>query len=188
MVSSVLSGVGRCWDDRCLYIGLWSLHPSWATRVLRALVLPALLLLLSVTDFGLPCACWTQKETKSNGWVTGIVGEANQNVWILKTGGVKLKIQSENAKLLWKFPYHGLSLTIIRFFPIICKHMLDWFHIHFGFLLALFHLHWGLYLQHLCLERNKGYTDVKNGLNKKSCTNNESLVTLLSFETMPHCH
>lgn len=55
MVSSVLLGVGRDCGHRCLHNALGSIHPSWATRVLRALVLPALLPLLSVTDFGLPC-------------------------------------------------------------------------------------------------------------------------------------
>lgn len=55
-VSSVLLGVDARCGRRCLYIALGSLQPSWAPRVLRAPVLPALLLLLSVTDFGLPIA------------------------------------------------------------------------------------------------------------------------------------
>lgn len=66
-----------------------------------------------------------------------------------------------------KFPPLQLSLTIIRFLPIICRHMLNWFHICLGFLLILFHLHWGLYLMDLWTEKNKSYTEEKYGVTKK---------------------
>lgn len=100
MVSSVLLGVGWCWDCWCIYIGLWSLHPSWATRVLRALVLPALLLPLSGTDFGLPCTWWT--ITKSNGWMIWCMQENYTNYisslivdkkkWWISSPGYKPKL------------------------------------------------------------------------------------------------
>lgn len=48
-----------------------------------------------------------------------------------------------------KFPRPQLSLTIVRFLPIVCRHMLNGFHVCLGFLLVLFHLHWGLYLTYL---------------------------------------
>lgn len=70
-VVSVLLGAGRC--SRRLRAGLRSLHPSWATRVLGALLFPALLLLLSVTDFGLPCTWWNANRNRPNSQVFELI-------------------------------------------------------------------------------------------------------------------
>lgn len=66
--SSVLLGSHR--DNRRIHMSFWRFGPSWATRVLRALVFLALLLfLLAVTNFSFPGTCLWKKKT--------IVMEAN---------------------------------------------------------------------------------------------------------------
>lgn len=83
-----------------------------------------------------------------------------------------------------KFPIQQFSLTIIRFLPIICRNMLDWFHNCLGFLLVLFHLHWGLYLMHLWIEINQRYIEIKYGVTKKDML--MEIMELLFFEAMTH--
>lgn len=58
--------------------------------------------------------------------------------------------QFENEKL-WNFPYN--CLTVIRFLPIMGRHLLDWFHIALGFLLVLCRLHRGMCFKHLLIRQ-----------------------------------
>lgn len=46
-----------------------------------------------------------------------------------------------------KFPLYRWGFTTIRFLPIVCRHMRNWFHIRLSFLFVPFHLH--LHLMHL---------------------------------------
>lgn len=65
--SSVLLGSRH--DNRRIHMSFWRFGPSWATRVLRALVFLALLLLLlfllAVTNFSFPGTCLWKKKKKT---------------------------------------------------------------------------------------------------------------------------
>lgn len=102
---SVLLGVGRC--CRCLLAGPRGLHPSWATRILWALLFPALLLLLSVTDFGLPCTCCNTNRNKSSGQVSELIAVKNGRC---ETQECCLKLRSRwwiSLTVAWDVPSSG---------------------------------------------------------------------------------